>query len=76
MYFVVGFVIIMLFLVVVILFFLVGLFYVEFVVRVNCGGFGYIYIYVVMGEIFVFLVGWCMIMEFIFSFVLLVVVCS
>lgn len=62
--------------IVVVVLFLVGFSYVEFVFRVNCVGFGYIYMYVVMGEIFVFLIGWCMIIEYVFFVVLFVVVCS
>lgn len=62
--------------IVVVVLFLVGFSYVEFVFRVNWVGFGYIYMYVVMGEIFVFLIGWCMIIEYVFFVVLFVVVCS
>lgn len=68
--------IIMSFLVAAISSLLAGLSYAEFAARVNRGGSGYIYTYVAMGEIFAFLVGWCMITEFILSSASLAVACS
>lgn len=75
-YLVVGLVVIVFFLIVVVIFFLVGMNYVEFLFRVSCFGFGYIYMYVGMGEIWVFVIGWCMIIEYVLFVVFLVLVCS
>lgn len=55
---------------------LTGLCYAEFSSRVTRGGSGYIYTYVAMGEIFAFLVGWCMITEFILASASLARACS
>ena len=55
---------------------LAGLCYAEFSSRVNRAGSGYIYTYVVMGEIFAFLTGWCMITEYVLSAASLAVACS
>lgn len=53
-----------------------GLCYAEFASRVNRAGSGYIYTYVAMGEIWAFLVGWCMITEYILSSASLAAGCS
>ena len=55
---------------------LAGLCYAEFASRVNRAGSGYIYTYVAMGEVWAFMVGWCMITEFILSSASLAAACS
>lgn len=61
-----GLVIILLFVIVVLVCVFVVFCYVEFVFLVFVLGSVYMYIYVTMGEVFVFLIGWDLMLEYLF----------
>lgn len=52
---------------------LVGLCYVEFVVMMLVFGSVYFYFYVIFGEGMVWFIGWCLVLEYLFVLVLVVV---
>lgn len=69
--------VVILFVIVIFLFFLLfGICYVEFSLRILKCGLVYVYCYVVFGEIWVFIVGWIMILEYVIVIVVLVRICS
>lgn len=73
---VLGLLVVLLFFLVFNVVFLCGFLFVEYGSCFFDGGFLYMYIYVMLGEILVFVVGWNIVLEFLFNGVSLVWMCS